>query len=222
MATGVKLADSLPLPTNLLGTVVKVKDSAGMERDASLFFVAPEQINYLVPKDTAVGTATVTVVTNGNIVAIGQMQVAVVSPGMFSANASGIGVAAALSLKVVNGVQQPFESISRYDSGLAKFVPVQIDLGPDTTQVYLILYGTGFRATNPNLSGVSLKIGGVDVPVFFAGKQPDFEGLDQCNVGPIPRSLIGRGDVDIVLMVDGKTSASQFQISPFENAKHAE
>jgi hypothetical protein len=29
------------------------------------------------------------------------------------------------------------------------------------------------------------------------------EGADQCNVGPIPRSLIGRGVTDIVLTVEG-------------------
>src|SRR5262249_29145643 len=48
MATGVALAPAgvLPLPTSLLGTKVTVKDSAGMSRDAGLFFVAPSQINY--------------------------------------------------------------------------------------------------------------------------------------------------------------------------------
>jgi uncharacterized protein (TIGR03437 family) len=205
MATGVASANTQPLPTNLLGTVVKVKDSAGVERDASLFFVAPQQINYLAPKDTAVGTATVTVTVNGNIAAIGQMQVARVAPGMFSANASGVGIAAALSLKVVNGAQQPFETIFRYDNGQLKFVPVELDLGPETTQVYLILFGTGFRSNN-GLANVNVKIGDLDVPVLYAGLSPDFAGLDQCNVGPIPRSLIGRGDVNIVLTVESKVA----------------
>ena len=37
----------------------------------------------------------------------------------------------------------------------------------------------------------------------FAGAQGGFVGLDQANVR-IPRSLAGRGDVDVVLTVDGQ------------------
>lgn len=37
LATEVKIAATLPLPTSLAGTKVKVKDSAGAERDAPLF-----------------------------------------------------------------------------------------------------------------------------------------------------------------------------------------
>jgi uncharacterized protein (TIGR03437 family) len=43
------------------------------------------------------------------------------------------------------------------------------------------------------------------VPVAFAGPQPSFAGLDQVNV-PVPRSLGGRGDVDILLLVEGLAS----------------
>ena len=36
--------------------------------------------------------------------------------------------------------------------------------------------------------------------------QGQFVGLDQVNLGPLPRSLTGRGEVDIVLTVDGKVA----------------
>ena len=44
------------------------------------------------------------------------------------------------------------------------------------------------------------------VPVPFSGPVPQgqFEGLDQLNIGPLPRSLAGRGEVEIVVTVDGK------------------
>src|SRR5438128_1969724 len=42
-------------------------------------------------------------------------------------------------------------------------------------------------------------------PVTNAGAQGVFVGLDQANI-VIPRSLAGRGDVNVVLTVDGKTS----------------
>jgi uncharacterized protein (TIGR03437 family) len=66
------------------------------------------------------------------------------------------------------------------------------------------LFGTGVRFRSA-LSGVSAKIGGTDVQVLFAGPQGDFIGLDQLNI-QLPRSLAGRGEVDLVLTVDGKTS----------------
>jgi uncharacterized protein (TIGR03437 family) len=50
---------------------------------------------------------------------------------------------------------------------------------------------------------VSARIGGVDAPVSFVGAQGDFVGLDQINL-QIPRSLIGRGEVEIRLTVDGQ------------------
>src|SRR5262245_39385422 len=45
LATQIASAASQPLPTSLAGTTVKVKDSAGVERLAPLFFVSPGQIN---------------------------------------------------------------------------------------------------------------------------------------------------------------------------------
>jgi len=52
---------------------------------------------------------------------------------------------------------------------------------------------------------VSAKLGGVDAQVTFAGAQDGFVGLDQVNAR-IPRSLIGRGGVDILMTVDGQAA----------------
>jgi len=41
--------------------------------------------------------------------------------------------------------------------------------------------------------------------VLFADAQGGFVSLDQVNAR-IPRSLIGRGEVDLVLTADGKTA----------------
>jgi uncharacterized protein (TIGR03437 family) len=40
--------------------------------------------------------------------------------------------------------------------------------------------------------------------VVGAAPQGEFVGLDQVNLGPIPRVLAGRGEVDLVLTVDSK------------------
>ncbi len=202
MATGVAIADSQPLPTMLLGTKVSVRDSLGMERLSPLFFVAPSQINYLIPPGTANGLATITVTSGDNNISMGTQQISTVAPGLFTANASGVGVPAANVFRLTANGAQSFESFAMFDSSLGRFVPRPIDLGPEGDQVFALLFGTGFRF-NGALSSVSVKIGGVDCEVLYAADAPGFIGLDQCNAR-IPRSLLGRGEVDLVITVNGK------------------
>ena len=81
------VATSLPLPTVLAGTSVRVTDSAGGFRLAPLFFVSAEQINYLMPDGTAAGLAKVSVEMSGQEVASGTVQINSVAPALFSADA---------------------------------------------------------------------------------------------------------------------------------------
>jgi parallel beta-helix repeat protein len=67
----------------------QVTDNTGTARLAPLFFVSPGQINYLVPTGTAPGVAWVTIGS-----AVGDTLIGAVAPGLFSANGTGIGVAA--------------------------------------------------------------------------------------------------------------------------------
>jgi uncharacterized protein (TIGR03437 family) len=46
----------------------------------------------------------------------------------------------------------------------------------------------------------------MDVTTLFAGAAPGFVGLDQINLGPIPRSLIGRGEMEINVTVEGRVA----------------
>jgi uncharacterized protein (TIGR03437 family) len=52
---------------------------------------------------------------------------------------------------------------------------------------------------------VTAQIGSVNAPVAFAGAQGDLTGLDQVNL-QAPRSLSGRGAVDVSLTVDAQTA----------------
>ncbi len=81
---------------------------------------------------------------------------------------------------------------------------VPIDLGPENEQVFLILFGTGIRFRSSQ-AGVTAMIGGAEAQVLFADVQGGLIGLDQVNAR-IPRSLIGRGEVDVALTADGKTA----------------
>ena len=100
-----------------------------------------------------------------------------------------------------DGTQTP-ENFYQVD-GSGAVVPVPIDLGPATDQVFLILYGTGFRAAGT--ANTSMTIGGQNAQVSFAGPQGAFAGLDQVNV-LLPRSLAGSGAVNIVLTASGQTA----------------
>ncbi|MFN0123779.1 MAG: N-acetylmuramoyl-L-alanine amidase [Blastocatellia bacterium] len=192
-----------PLPTTLGGVMVKVRDSQNAERDAPLFFVSPTQINYLVPPESATGAASVTVTSNGAVTARGTIQIAAVAPALFSANASGIGVAIGSALRVKADQTQTYEAIAQYDTARAAFVPAPVALRAGE-QVFLILYGVGIRNC-ASQDAVRARIGGVDAAVYFAGQQGGFAGLDQLNI-LLPEILTGRGDVDIAVTVDGQAA----------------
>jgi uncharacterized protein (TIGR03437 family) len=93
--------------------------------------------------------------------------------------------------------------VSRYDAQLQQFVPAPIDLGPEGDQVFLILYGTAFRAAGA--AGVTVMIGDGEVETLYAGAAPGFAGLDQVNVR-VPRSLTGKGEVTIQLTADNRSA----------------
>ena len=66
-----------------------------------------------------------------------------------------------------------------------------------------MLFGTGIRGFT---SQVSATVGGENVAVLGAVPQGEFVGLDQVNIGPLPRTLIGRGEVPIDLTADGQAA----------------
>ena len=88
--------------------------------------------------------------------------------------------------------------------GQNRFVAVPIDLSNASDQVFLVLFGTGIRNRSA-AANVSVKIGGADSVVQFAGPQGGFPGLDQVNA-LLSQSLAGRGNVDVVMNVDGRAA----------------
>ncbi len=204
LATISETANTIPLPTTLAGLSLKVKDSANVERLAGLLFAGPGQVNYQIPPGSASGNAQVTVTSGDGSSASGAIEIAAVAPGLFSADADGKGPAAAFALRVKADGSQSSEPVAQYDTGQGKYVTVPIDLGPETDQVFLVLFGTGIRGFSA-LSAVTASIGGGNSGVDFAGPQGTFVGLDQINVR-LSRSLIGRGEIDVGLTVDGQAS----------------
>src|SRR5262245_4769984 len=204
LATQTQSATTLPLPTALGGTRIMVIDSTGTSRLAPQFYVSAGQLNFQLPPDTANGSATVVATSSDNKISVGTVQVGKVVPGVFTANANGQGVLAAAILRVKPDNSRTFESMVRLDSATNRFVSLPVDLGPETDQVFLVMFSTGVRYRSA-LSSVSVTLGGTNAEISYAGPVPGLVGLDQGNIR-IPRSLIGRSEVDFVLTVDGMSA----------------
>lgn len=212
LTTQTASAVGTPLPTELGGTTVEVNG-----RKAGLFYVSPNQINYLMPAATEVNGPANVVVKAGSTISSGTVMVAQVAPGIFTANASGQGVPAASVLRVKINGSQSFEPLSQYNSFLQRYITKPIDMSTDTDRVFLVLFLTGIRqAADDNRDGnvnegIRVLIGGNEITPFYAGIQPDFAGLDQINV-EIPRSLIGRGHVNVSVTGLGYNSSNLAEI----------
>lgn len=201
LATATRNAATTPLPTNLAGTIIKVKDSAGLEREAPLFFVSPNQANFQIPPGTANGTATITIVSSDGTVSQSTTEIVNVAPSLFTADATGRGLAAAQIQRDGSGTMEP---TAWFDPLKAQIVALPIDLQATDKDVYLVLYATGIRM-NTEVGLVSATIGGQPAPVSYANAQGEFIGLDQINL-KLPRNLVGSGMVDVAISINGKAA----------------
>lgn len=199
-------ATSTSLPDQLGGTQVSILDSVGIERFAPLLFVSERQINYLMPEDLAEGAATVIVTNAAATISKELIEIARVAPGLFSANADGKGLAAAVALRVKADNSQQFESIARFDQLQRRFLDEPLRRASDDEELYLILFGTGFR----HAVSVRAELNGQPVEVVYAGRQgnaSELAGLDQINLR-LPKNLRLSGDVVLNVIVDGHRANS--------------
>ncbi|MDX2033401.1 MAG: ThuA domain-containing protein [Blastocatellia bacterium] len=203
MTTSTESATATPLPVSLGGISLRVRDGAGQEHAAPLFFASPTQINFLLPPNPTSGEGALTLLKADGTAPSAPLRLAPIAPALFSANANGQGVAAGVALRI-RGATRSFEAIAQLDPQQNRFLPRPIDLSDPNEEVYLLLFGTGFRAL-PALSGATLTIGGTALPVLFAGAQGTLAGLDQINV-LLPRNLAARGEVDLFLTANGSSS----------------
>ena len=202
LATSIAGANTATLPTTLGGSRVRIADSQGAEVDAPLFFVSPNQINYQIPAGLADGIATVTITNQEGIETKGLLNLSRVAPGLFSADASGQGLAAAEVVYVRSDNTQVRERVARFDAVAGRFLATPIEVGSDPA--FLTLYGTGLRQ-HSSLTNITARIDGLETSVEYAGAQGQFVGLDQINLR-LPKSLAGRGEVKVELIVDGKAA----------------
>jgi uncharacterized protein (TIGR03437 family) len=207
-AFGVDLATGSVLngafPTTLGGTTMTLVDATNTSYPVQMYYAGPSQVNYYVPGNAQPGPATVTVTSGDGTQTTGNVLVAPVAPGLFTANASGQGAASALAIcagvctgwpnRQANGqyVQDAFTC-----SGSAGCAPQPLGMGSSDT-VVVEFFGTGFRHIS-SPAALTVQINGQNVPYQYAGAQGD-TGLDQLNV-QLPNSLAGSGVVTLVVTV---------------------
>lgn len=187
------------LATNLAQTAVTVTDSVGVTRAATASYASPTQVNFRVPPESSAGAATITVQPTGGTATTLPAEIAAVSPGIFQLNATGL--AAAVLVRVKANQTQTVEDVYQLGAGGA-VQPRAISFGAATDNLYLSLFGTGLT----NARSVAATVAGQSVPVLYSGPQGTFAGLDQINVGPLPRTLVGMGKFTVVVAADGQTA----------------
>lgn len=191
-ALGMAAASPAAPTPNLAGIAATITDAAGVTQPLSLTYAGTSQVNFLVPSNAATGTARVTIGAVSGTVAVGGT-----SPGLFELSSDG--TAAALAVRVPNG-QTSQTAVPTFDcsGGTCNSVPIAID---NQSTVYVSLYATGIRGA----TSVTCTVGGVPVPVVYAGPQSLYPGLDQVNIS-IPASLAGSGAVKAIVNAGGQAS----------------
>jgi uncharacterized protein (TIGR03437 family) len=217
LALSTASATGTPLPLSLAGATVWITDSAGVTQKAPLFFVSPQQINFLIPANVALGTARVMVLRVTDVAGVGTIRIASVSPGLFSANATGQGAALGYLLSVPEMGQSSSLPLAEFDKAQNRYVTRPLELDRQTLQaekLFFVLFGAGVRRRESS-GAVTAHVGGLNAPVDYAGPQGSFAGLDQINIpidADLIRNLTGRGRLNIVVSVAGAGSSNAVEI----------
>ncbi|HEU5239489.1 MAG TPA: lamin tail domain-containing protein, partial [Pyrinomonadaceae bacterium] len=159
-------------PTNVGGTKVSVNG-----RLAQIFFVSPNQVNFLVPSQTELGVAEVVVTNPEGFSSRGNITVLQAAPGLFTK--SGDGTGEALTLNSDSLQEAPFD--------------------PSGGNLRLTIFATGTR----NAAHLSIAIGGQVIDPEFVLASADMPGLDEIHI-KVPTTLKGSGIVTVTAQGDGR------------------
>lgn len=200
LASSTASATSTHLPGSLADTTVTITDSAGNSKNLLLSFAGPDQINAVIPAGVQLGEATLQI---KNKIGTDEASIFVdrVAPGLFSADSTGTGFAAANIIRIKSDGTQTVEPVVASDDA-GNLNPVPIAFNGD--RLVLELYGTGIRQRTSLVNTLVYFNGMAKLPTY-AGAQSEYWGLDQVNV-ELPPSLAGAGYVDVVLSADGRYS----------------
>jgi uncharacterized protein (TIGR03437 family) len=220
LASQTASASTVPFSSQpLSGVTVQFTNTAtNTTVNAPLSFVAPTQINAQVPFElvTPGTSATVSMVVTNNGVSspATQVNIAPYSPGVF-----GYAVSAT----------QSYALAYTYNTGQFAWPTGSVaglTTAPATPGSLIVIYATGLGAVSPTVADGAasldatrtantppvLLIGGMSVPVAFAGLSPQFPGVDQLNV-VLPANVPTGNNVTVQLQLNGVTSPNTFTMA---------
>lgn len=204
LAAGTSQAQSLPLPTDLLGTKVLVQDpSLANPISAPLYFVSPGQINFQIPFEVQRTNISVTVSTpQGASIAI-SVNLYPMAPGIFSQTSDGKGTALAFdpNFKLLTATPSLGSTVVFYATGL----------GATTPSAASGVGGSSAPPFNQVAAPFDVYIGGNKAKVSWAGLAPGFSGVYQVNVVPSGEAV---GDVFIACSMCNESNRVQMPQAP--------
>ena len=197
-------ASAYPLPAELGGVTVTIGGEL-----VPLDVVTPGQINAILPFDLPVNTTLPLIVTYNNAVSVPEpVSIVASEPGIFTFTQNGQGTGIVVLIHPDG---------SQAIAGTAN---------PASAGDILVIYCTGLGDVNPRgvagspapvtplaqaIDPVTVTLGGVNVPVSFAGPTPGYAGLYQINA-TVPAGIAASSAAPLILTQSGRSSPSAVTI----------
>ena len=217
-ASAAECATTIPLPLELGGVSARFLETNILNMPAfieamPLFYVSPTQINAQIPADVSflpcnMGSGSVfytyiEITTPSGTQKIPTNTTGAPAPGLFTANETGTGVAAAQFVTNLPDGTQTITNVAECPGGVGACVPLLLNVRAGTSA--LVLWGTGISEYATFPAGATVMAGSQPLEVFYAGASPQYVGLDQINVW-LPASLAGSGVLNLSVMLSGYSS----------------
>lgn len=203
-------AAAAPWPTSLVNRQIVINDQI----QASIYYVAPGQVNFQMPSNAPVGSGRLAVRTadTGELVAGSGIMIVSSAPGLFTANQSGSGQAAAVNQDgSINGPNNPApvgSTILLYGTGQGQVSPSVADgtAAPSSPLAQTVAVPTSSGPTCLNSQpSMCVAVGSGFGNVVYSGLAPGYVALWQINV-TIPPSTPAGNAVPIRVVINGAPS----------------
>lgn len=228
LASKLLVASSTPLTTQLQGGSDNISVTVN-GKHAPMYYAAQAQLSVQLPWETATGNATIVVTRNGVKSPPVQFPVGTFSPGIFTVNAQGTGMAWAIYACAPGSAANtclPLTQATVAQSSQGWPFPT-IKAVPAQPGDHLYIYVTGLGPVTPSLadgsapcplSGCSptvtlsktntkpvVMIGGDPVQPDFSGLSPQFVGVYQVNF-TVPQGVPSNSALPLTVQIGGITS----------------
>jgi hypothetical protein len=195
--------------TPLTSVAINVVDSIGVQTGCVPQSISSQQVICLLGSPMKPGLGVLSASSGGKAGGTGFVQISALSPGLYSADGTGEGLASG-ELVVGTGSSAISLPLAVRNPSTNLYAAQPIDPTAAHDSVFLVLNATGLAGyTSKDWSYA--EIGGTAVPVVSIAADPDTPGIELVTLGPLPVSLANRGLLDVLIAVEG-ISANPVQV----------